>query len=153
MYRVPYTGFKGDYQSIQVLKPTSAGFPLLGRGVNGALQIAAAGATFTMTDGDVPYFLFHLDHQARRLRLEVADAISGKSWFRALDLEYVGRNSTATSFFAIPWDGTTTSGKKSYVVPDGRCVVTLSVLKALGDPDNPAHWETWTSPAFVIDRP
>ena len=26
-------------------------------------------------------------------------------------------------------------------------------IKALGDAANPAHWETWTSPAFVIDRP
>jgi minor extracellular serine protease Vpr len=43
--------------------------------------------------------------------------------------------------------------QKSYVVPDGRYILTLSVLKALGDPDNPAHWETWTSPAFAIDRP
>jgi len=27
------------------------------------------------------------------------------------------------------------------------------VLKALGDDDNPAHWETVNSPMFVIDRP
>ena len=26
-------------------------------------------------------------------------------------------------------------------------------LKANGDPANPAHWETWTSPNFTIDRP
>ena len=29
----------------------------------------------------------------------------------------------------------------------------LSVLKALGDAANPAHWETWTSPVITIDRP
>ena len=27
------------------------------------------------------------------------------------------------------------------------------VLKALGDKNNPDHWETWTSPVFTIDRP
>jgi minor extracellular serine protease Vpr len=31
--------------------------------------------------------------------------------------------------------------------------VKVSVLKALGDESNPAHWETWTSPSFVIARP
>ena len=25
------------------------------------------------------------------------------------------------------------------------------VLKPLGDPENPEHWETWTSPEFTID--
>jgi hypothetical protein len=29
----------------------------------------------------------------------------------------------------------------------------MSVLKALGDPHNPAHTETWTSPVITIDRP
>jgi hypothetical protein len=32
-------------------------------------------------------------------------------------------------------------------------VVKVSVLKALGDPDNPAHWETWTSPVITLARP
>ena len=31
--------------------------------------------------------------------------------------------------------------------------VTVSVLKALGDENNPAHWETWTSPEITIARP
>ena len=32
-------------------------------------------------------------------------------------------------------------------------IVTVSVLKALGDENNPAHWETWTSPEITIARP
>ena len=32
-------------------------------------------------------------------------------------------------------------------------VVTVSVLKALGDENNPAHWETWTSAKITIARP
>ncbi len=32
-------------------------------------------------------------------------------------------------------------------------IVQLRVLKALGDANNPAHWETWDSPVVTIDRP
>ncbi|MDH4308972.1 MAG: hypothetical protein OEX04_16010, partial [Acidimicrobiia bacterium] len=67
--------------------------------------------------------------------------------------QYLARNSTSTGFFAYAWDGTTVGGKKTYTVPDGQYVIELSVLKALGDADNPAHWETWTSPVITIDRP
>ena len=28
----------------------------------------------------------------------------------------------------------------------------ISVLKALGNPFNAAHWETWTSPGILIQR-
>jgi hypothetical protein len=70
----------------------------------------------------------------------------------------VGRNSTATSFFAYPWDGTTFRGNgrnanQWSTLPNGSYVARLSVLKALGDDDNPAHWETWTSPVITIQRP
>jgi hypothetical protein len=71
--------------------------------------------------------------------------------------EYVGRSLTATGFFAFAWDGTRahSNGNNSLrkFVPDGSYVVTLRVLKALGDPSNPAHWETWASPVVTIDRP
>lgn len=29
----------------------------------------------------------------------------------------------------------------------------VSVLKALGDENNPAHWEIWESPIITTDRP
>jgi minor extracellular serine protease Vpr len=105
-----------------------------------------------MQDGDIPYFLVHLDHQSRLFRVEIFDAI-GKAWHRAYNEEYLPRNSGATSFFAFPFDGTTVGGKKRCTVPDGEYYAKISVLKALGDETNPAHWETWTSPPFVIDRP
>jgi len=152
-YRVPYAGFKGDYQSIQVLVPTPAGFPWLAKLTGGSLTKQSAGAIYTLAGGDVPFFLVHLDHQSRRLRFEAFDALTHKAWHRALDEEYLTRNSAANSFFAFSWDGTTTSGKKIYEVPSGQYVVQLSVLKALGDPANPADWETWESPAFNIARP
>ena len=77
----------------------------------------------------------------------------GRAWHRAYDLNYFGRNAAEFNFYSFPWDGTTFSGKKVRTVPDGDYVAVISVLKALGDDNNPDHWETWTSPIITIDRP
>jgi minor extracellular serine protease Vpr len=160
VYRVPYAGLKGDYQSKAVL---TAGFPLIARAtacirqldfdcIGGSFTLATP-AAWTMQDAfNVPQLLVHFDHQARLFRVEIFDA-KGKAWHREYNEEYMGRNSTATGFFAFPLDGVTFAGNKSYTLPDGTYTAKVSVLKALGDESNPAHWETWTSPAFVIDRP
>ena len=148
--RVPYAGFKGDYQSIQVLTPTAGGLPLLSRTGLVSGKVPPASSTFTMADAaNMPKVLVHLDHQARRLRIEVQDT-SGKSWHRALDLQYLSRNSTSTNFNAYTIDGTTVAGNKTYTLPNGTYTLTLSVQKALG---GDGDWETWTSPAFTIARP
>lgn len=164
--RVPFAGYIGDYQARPVL---TGGFPFLGKltactivvendcTLGGTYSVFPAGNTYSLADAfNMPVFLIHLDHQVRLLRLEVFGASSGKAWKRIANDEYVGRSSTATSFFAYVWDGTTFSGKsgaKLTTVPDGQYVIKLSVLKALGDEANPAHWETWTSPVVTLDRP
>jgi subtilisin family serine protease len=158
VFRVPFAGFVGDYQGIVVLTPTANGFPWLAKLIGSSFFNQPGGATYTMAGGDIPYFLVHLDHQARRVRFEAFDAVSGKAWQRVSDDEYAGRNSEPTTFFAFTWDGTTFQGKGKNgtqwtTVPDGQYVVKLSVLKALGDENDPAHWETWTSPVITIDRP
>lgn len=152
VYRVPYSGYIGDYQARDVITPTDYGFPWLASMSGGGFWNEPDGATYSMVGDDVPFILVHLDHQARLLRMTVADANTGRSWHRAYDLNYVSRNSTSTSFFAFPWDGMTVNGKKVYVVPNGAYVIELSVLKALGDSGNPDHWETWTSPVITISR-
>lgn len=141
-YCVPYAGFVGDYQALPVLTANPHGLPWL-----------IGGPTYTMEDGSYPEFWVNLGHQVRKLRMEVFDDNTGKAWHRAYDLEYLGRNSNYNNFFSFPWDGTTVNGKKVNVVPDGEYVIVLSVQKALGDDDNPNHWETWTSPVITIDRP
>jgi subtilisin family serine protease len=152
--RVPYAGYKGDYQARPVLTATANGFPWLASLAGTSYTRAAEGATFTLQNGNLPYVLLHLDHQARLVRIEVRDVASGKSWHRVANEEYVGRNGTATGFFAYAFDGTTTNGGgKTYTVPNGSYVLEVSVLKALGDESNPAHWERWTSPAFTLARP
>src|SRR6185369_10308487 len=160
--RVPFAGFKGDYQSIQALAPTANGFPWLAKVVGTSYVNQPAGATYTLQGGDVPVLLIHLDHQVRRLQLDVRDAATGQPvhpvFHYAEDDEYLPRNSTATGFFAFPWDGTRLHSNgvaklKTKEVPNGQYVIVLKVLKALGDENNPAHWETWTSPVITLARP
>jgi len=152
IYRVPFAGFVGDYQSIIALSPTSNGFPWLATLVGSSYYTQPAGATYTMAGNNIPFILVHLDHQVRRLRMEAFNADTGKAWHRVYDFGYYQRSTTPTSFFSFAWDGTTANGSKTYTVPNGRYVIRLSVLKALGDDNNPAHWEAWTSPVITIAR-
>jgi subtilisin family serine protease len=156
VYRVPFAGFIGDYQSIQVLKPTANGFPWIAVPYQGSYLGPVTGPddwAFSMQDGDVPTLLVHLDHHSRLFRVEVFDTVKTKPLGRIYDEEYLPRNSTAGGFFAFPFDGQISMGNQVVTLPDGVYMLKLSVLKALGDSANPAHWETWTSPAFTIDRP
>jgi minor extracellular serine protease Vpr len=152
--RVPYAGFRGDYQSIRALTPTGFGFPWLSRrNPNGTVTRQPDGTLFTMQDDDIPYITLHLDHQVRELRMDVVDALTGKSWHRAYSASYLGRSAGSTSALALPWDGSTTGGGQTYQVPSGQYVIKLTVRKALGDPANPDHVETWTSPVITVARP
>jgi minor extracellular serine protease Vpr len=167
--RVPYVGFFGDYQSLPVLTAAGCGLPAviqikagasdacLGSGI---LRLGAAGATFTLEGSDIPILLFHLNHQARKLNIQVLNATDGSPVHPVFNYadkeEFLGRNSTATSFFEFDWDGTRgqdNGNNKRKALPNGTYVLKLSVLKALGDESNPAHWETFTSPPITLARP
>ena len=148
--RVPYSGFKGDYQSYAIL---TAGFPLLARLVGNSFIPQPGGATYTMQGNDVPFFLVHLDHSVSLLEMSVSDANTGQAWHRFLREKDFRRSTTANSFFAFGWGGATFHGNTVEIVPNGQYRVTISVLKALGDPNNPAHNESWTSPVVTVARP
>ncbi|MGC4115111.1 MAG: S8 family serine peptidase [Myxococcales bacterium] len=45
------------------------------------------------------------------------------------------------------------STRRRFSVPNGAYVLELSVLKPLGDPLDPAAWETWTSPVVTLNHP
>jgi hypothetical protein len=170
-FRVPYAGFIGDYQSLQVLQAGAAGiFPTIGRltGVVSTTDLTpihtpvAAGATFTMTAGDVPYVLAHFAHQARKVRVELFETATNRRVGEVLRDEFRERNSRRTGttndtnsdvYLAFAIDGTVKKGNGREVAPDGQYYVVFSVEKALGDDANPAHWESWTSATFTIDRP
>ncbi|MDQ3067417.1 MAG: S8 family serine peptidase [Actinomycetota bacterium] len=164
VYRVPYAGLKGDYQSIVVLHPTANNFPWLAKLSGTSYVNQPAGATYTFVDGDIPYFLAHFRHQARNAVFTVLNAATGlpvdPEFSTVIREDYLPRNSTSGGFFAFSWDGKRAfldNGKKAKehrrAVPDGQYKVRLTVLKALGDPANPAHTESWTSPTITIDRP
>ena len=100
--------------------------------------------------------------QARKLTVQIykADGSPVHPVFNyAVQLNYLPRNSTATSFFEFDWDGTRSqdngggNGDHRKVVPNGTYVLKLGVLKALGDESNPADWETYTSPPITLARP
>ena len=169
--RVPYVGFKGDYQSLPVLTGAScglpavfqikadAGDPCLGPGIS---RLGGAGASFTLQGTDFPILLFHLNHQVRQLNIQVykADGSPVQPVYNFVTrTDYLGRNSGATSFFEFDWDGTRSqdsgggNGDHRKLVPNGRYILKLSILKALGNPSNAADWETFSTPPITLARP
>jgi hypothetical protein len=169
--RVPYVGFKGDYQSLPVLTSASCGLPAvfklnssasdacLGGGIQ---RVGGAGASFTLQGSDVPILLYHLNHQVRQLDVQIYKTNGSPVhpvFNYATQLDYLARNSAATSFFEFDWDGTRSqdsgggSGDHRKDVPNGIYVLKLSVLKALGNAGNPADWETFTTPPITLARP
>lgn len=150
--RVAYAGFKGDYQSIRVLAPTTRGFPWLAKRSGTLYSNQPNGASYSMQGIDIPYFIVHLDHQSRLLRATIESA-SGKDWHTAFEFEYLRRNSSSSSVFIYAWDGTTSTTQKTYTAPNGDYRLRITVVKALGDENNPADVETWTSPVITIARP
>jgi minor extracellular serine protease Vpr len=169
--RVPYVGFFGDYQSLPVLTAANCGLPAvfqvragsadacLGAGIS---RLGAAGATFSLRGADFPILLFHLNHQVRKLNIQVfkADGSAVHPVFNYVtQQDFLGRNSTATAFFEFDWDGTRSNdngggnGDHRKAVPNGRYILRLSVLKALGNTTNSADWETFTTPPITLARP
>jgi len=152
--RVPYVGFKGDYQSIQILNEAFlGGSPLiLDADLN---DLPPNHGAFTLQGTDLPTVTFHTDLQARRVTLEVIDA-NGKTLGRAFDAEFFPRNSASTTVFGLSWNGTFMPGHHGARVktaPDGQYTLRLSLEKPLAEKNNPEHTESWTSPTITIDRP
>ncbi|HUG74142.1 MAG TPA: S8 family serine peptidase [Acidimicrobiia bacterium] len=162
LLRVPYAGFIGDYQQLEVLTPGAFGvFPALGITDDGiGFDLMPSDWVYSMEGFDVPNILLHLHHQSRQMLVTLfnADGSPVHPFFNTvMRFDYLPRNATNAGFFAFDWDGTrfhSAGGKgKAKEVPDGSYFFKVSILKALGDSANPSHWETWTSPIFEIDRP
>jgi len=175
--RVPYAGLKGDYQSMTILTGTKVATKQLGYvNVSGAItpsySSSITGYSFTMgpkpnvsspactacgygptTFLDVPYYLVHLDHQIRSITFTAYDSTGTTALGEAFSFDYLPRNASSTGFFAFGWDGGVGPVGAQTLLPDGEYVMKLSLLKALGDPSNPAHVETFTFAKVKIDRP
>jgi minor extracellular serine protease Vpr len=179
-YRVPYAGFVGDYQTIQVLGPggcTLSPFPGIFR-LGGQTACTAAtppltldipvtrqpeGAVFLVENReDRPIILYQRAHQSRRIEIRALEQATGREYLVAFG-DYLSRNATNSpslannGFSTFTWDGkqlfTNAAGKvQRKEVPEGAYKLKLVVTKALADPANPAHTEVWTSPTIVIER-
>ncbi|GGN34892.1 S8 family serine peptidase [Deinococcus daejeonensis] len=166
---VPYSGFKGDYQSIKSFgtwkyNGTTYQTPLLEDTVGTAWKLWQPGATigyvpeYSMAGGDNVLLLVNRAHQIRTLTMEVLDA-SGLVIDTLMSEDYVSRDcsndyskqsSTCGTFTELEWDGKLSNGQEA---PNGTYQLRLSALKPLGDASNPAHTEVYTSQPFAIVRP
>jgi len=144
--RVPYMGFAGDYRSIVVLNPAASSFgnPILrpdtNFGPNGPVTISKASG--------VPAYVFvHMDHPVTKLTMHVFEVKTGRTWQLLVDDTFDGRNSTAGGFYLISWLPFDYAGKPA---PNGDYVISVEVLKALGDKTDPASSEVWYSPNVTV---
>jgi minor extracellular serine protease Vpr len=174
--RVPYAGYKGDYQAVAAMTPTTRGFPWLARqtavtpvelgGIHPLFAKQDAGAAFTLapvtfgsrTGADIPVVLVHLNNFARRVVLEVRRPAGRRALGEAFAQDYVPRNHVENLLAApwgltttLPFDGTVRAGHRRLVLPDGEYQLVVTVQRALASRATPL--ETWTSPVFRIDRP
>ena len=152
--RIPYAGMVGDYQSVKVL---SGDLPALAKMSNGQPSPVAGSPVYTMVNGDLPTLIAHLDYPVSELTVDLlrVDDQGRQSlpypgypgWLRT------GPQGKDPSQQTLTFDGTFPgSDGKPQPAPNGKYVFVVKVLKALGDPANPAHTETWTSPTFTIAR-
>jgi hypothetical protein len=155
---VPFAGLKGDYQSTVVLTPGGVNnLPWLGKPAGTLVNNCPTGCSYTLspaagtTPADVPMVVAHLDHLSRQIRVEAFDATTNASVGVVSVEDYASRNSSLQGFFTFPWTGVTDLAPTG--VPNGTYRLRMSVLKALGDPANPAHWEIFNSPVATIARP
>ncbi len=146
--RVPYSGVKGDYQSLNVLNQdaTPYGNPLLSPTPDFSTNDPI---TLNPGMGEAAFVIFHLARPVRKLRMEVFALPTGRSYGRLIELDYFPRNRTPDSFFFLPWTGRDSDNTP---VPAGTYSIRFSVEKPLGQDDNPADWEVWISPGITIVR-
>jgi minor extracellular serine protease Vpr len=169
---VPYAGFTGDYQSIVALAPGACEFPGIfkvggettcGTGASApkltGFTKQAAGATYNVGNRpDRPVLLFHMAHQAQRVEIRAVNASNQEFVvaFQNLFERNPTNDLTATGFFTYTWDGKAVftnekTGKSNRRdLPSGTYKLRMLVTKALAEPGNSAHIETWDSPTMNI---
>lgn len=176
---VPYSGFKGDYQSLQslgdlIISGKAYNAPLLADDADDALYPEGAALpdmpdyTFkdvevTYSDGskdtvmDAPYLVVNYAHQIRTLTFDLLDN-NGAVVQTLRQSDYLARNCTndlakasdsCDAYDLLKWDGKLKGGKDA---PAGVYSLRVSALKPLGDASNPAHTEIYSSQKFKVVR-
>jgi minor extracellular serine protease Vpr len=165
---VPYAGYDGDYAGEMGL----FGFwnwpadsppvfvevdPLLSeivRDEDGDIDDIVpveAGHVFNPRQGDYPVLDTFFGHFPQRMEVYAVNASSGQRLLAFQD-EYLRRSPWVGETYAFAWDGPTPSGRSenTRTAPSGTYTLEMRVLRAMGDPDNPDHWEVWESPEFEL---
>jgi minor extracellular serine protease Vpr len=164
---VPYAGYDGDYADEMGL----FGFwnwpgedpvfvevdPVLSEIVydeDGRVEDIApveAGHVFNPRQGDYPVIDTFFGHFPRTMEVHAVNARSGQRVLAFQD-EYLRRSPWVGETYAFAWDGTTPAGRSANTrtVPSGTYTLEMRVLRALGDPDNPDHWDVWESAEFEL---
>lgn len=127
--RVPYAGYKGDYQAVPAMTPMAQGYPKLAR---------ESGA-------DTPAVLVHMNNYARRIRIVAYRGHRRVGTVYRQD--YVRRNHVEAPP-QLHWN-TATELPIRRMAP-GTYSLVLTVERALAERGTPV--ETWTSPEFTIAR-
>ncbi|WP_304612848.1 S8 family serine peptidase [Salinilacihabitans rarus] len=161
--RVPYAGYDGEYLDLPLFgyyegpdefverEPRLAAIVDEADG-DPVTEPVEAGHEFAVAEGDYPVVEAFFGHFPREMRVYAEHRESGREWLAMAD-EYLPRSEGPNHYRQFPWPGTTRAGESDAArpVPSGTYTLRVEVLHTLGDPENPAHWETWKSPAFELD--
>lgn len=153
---VPFAGLSGDYQNVEVLG-AHQGLPVLGKLQGDSIgAVTGKDATYSMSGDDVPYVLFYLDYPVERLDVAVYHAKADGSKGRLVNPK-VGTVSSSSKWGrsseteALDWDGTFQTAKgRTKTAKDGKYIIEVRALKALGDPDKASDWESWDSEVLTL---
>jgi len=146
---VPAAGFVGDYQALPTWSQCGAELsPFLAFADDTGVFVLPEGWVFTMRDGDVPTISFGLAHGADRVTAEFVPQGAG-AWIGdqpGFEFDLFRRNNPCTvGVYGL-------GALDAETLPDGEYTVRVSVLKAEGDPTNPAHTTVFETPSFFVDR-
>ncbi len=165
---IPYTGFDGDYvdemgllgfwdfdaegaQHFVEQEPFLSEFVEIDEDGNIVTDPVEEGHGFTIRDGAYPVIEAFFGHFPQQMQVYAIDEDDERRL--VLDEEYLPRSPTPDDRWPFVWDGTTAAGQSDNSRPlaSGTYTLQVEVLRALGDPDNEDHWDTWESPEFELD--
>jgi minor extracellular serine protease Vpr len=157
LLRVPYSGFAGDYAGEMSLLGHWAVVegaqefvevdPFLAEFHRGEIrEVTRRNPTFNPHRGDFPIIAAFFGHYPQEMRTW-AHHESGES-FLVMEGEFLPRSPQIGDRWAFAWTGRTVDDEP---VPRGLYTFEFQVLRALGDPDNLDHWDTWESQQFRIE--
>jgi minor extracellular serine protease Vpr len=163
--RVPYVGYAGDYADEMGLlgywywgpaagdQPEFVDVdPLLAFSNDEGTFIAEEGHVYRTRDGEYPIVAPFFGHFPQEMELWAVDQERDKRHLVMWE-EYLRRSPAIGDRYLFTWDGTTRAGNSENrrTLPSGSYTLEMRVLRAMGDADNPDHWETWESPEFELD--